>query len=312
MGASISVNLSHKSYDAASRTSVIHVEVTLTSNAGTHNHYTDENRGAIFTIIIDDREYSGVCPFGSSDSGTFKETLFSSDISVVHSTDSTTSFFVHASLYTGTSAGTVSDSDSMSLSPAGGSSGGGSDSGGYDDTGGGTISSMNGIVISNASEFEQYLCYIDTHHEVTRKFQYYCDFEPMNVGYKFVTPSELASYDVVTILLTNVFVFVDSNSYTNLGVYLRNTDSDELASKAIGYTKTESVGTLVFELHPATPLEPNTEYRIFITSWGGSEEAEAGGTFDTLTVAGDHTGMVDEYLEYTPYIDNGTGWDLYT
>jgi hypothetical protein len=314
MGASISVNLSKKSYDAASGTSVIHVEVTLTSNAGTHNHYTDENRGAIFTIIIDDREYSGVCPFGSSDSGTFKDTLFSSDISVVHSTDSTTSFFVHASLYTGTSAGTVSDSASMSLAPAGGSSGGsggGSDSGDDDYTGGGTVSSINGIVISNDSEFERYRCYIDTYHEVTREVKFYCDCEPMSVGYKFVTPSFLAGYDVVTVALLNVYFFVGDGYYANLTMNIRNADGTLLASNGTSRDSNVNAGNLAFALHPSVPLEPNTEYRIFISSSGDDEDAEVSYTFGSLSVEGDNTGMVDEYLEYTPYIDNGTGWDPY-
>lgn len=312
MGASLSVNLSRKSYDAASRTSVIHIDVILTSNAGTHNHYTDENRGAILTIIINEQTYKWVCPFGSSASGTFTENVFSSDVAAVHSTDSTTSFFVHASLYTGTSAGTVSDSASMTLSPAGGSSGGsggGSDSGDQDDTGSGTVSSISGIVISNGSEFERYPCYIDTHHEVTRRFQYYCDFEPMSVGYKFVTPSELTGYDVVTVVLLNVYVFVGEGYFANLNVYLRNTDSALLDSDGKAYDYSGNVGNLIFELHPSAPLEPNTEYRIFIACSGDDEDAEAGYTFGSLSVEGNHTGMVDEYLEYTPYIDNGTGWD---
>ena len=324
MGASLSVNLSQKSYDAATRTSVIHVDVTLTSNAGTHNHYTDENRGAIFTIIIDDREYSGVCPFGSSDSGTFTENLFSSDIAVVHSTDSTTSFFVHASLYTGTSAGTVSDSASMSLPPAGGSSGGsGSDSGDDDYEGGGSSggSSGGGVNRRNAKIIEH--CFVN-HFQPT--VSSYTNSGGCVVGtkqaichatvFKFRTPKfngTSISVDVNIVFATNYF---SANIHEIVGIAICTSvnslepyftspasvyDPNMVASGL--FQKDSTVCTI-----PTDQLKSETTY--YLVLWDKRGKVASSNDYGAIGYQEYHSINVN-YVEGSVYIDSGSGFDSY-
>jgi hypothetical protein len=321
MGASLNVNLSQTGVNETSRTATVSVVVTITSNAGTHNHFGSSSLGigAYLSVTIDGSSYEGYVTFGSEDTGTYTSTVYSSTETVSYGSSGTKTVFASATCVTGTSAGTISGSDSLTLTPIASSGGGGSDSGDDDDdytggsgSGSGTTSSLSGIVISNGATFDEYRCHIDTHHEVTKRVECSCSFESMNPGYRFVTPSDLESYDAVYVLLTKVYAFVGDGYYVNLYVYLRNTDGTLLDSKSKAYESNGNVGNVGLELRPSAPLEPNTEYRIFIAGGGDSEDAEVGYDFDTLTVTGNHTGMVDEYLEYEPYIDNGTGWDLYT
>jgi hypothetical protein len=320
MGASISVNLSQKSFDAASGTSVIHVEVILTSNAGTHNHYTDEDQGAILTVTIGEQSYSGVCPFGSSSSGTFTETVFSSDISVVHSADSTKTFFVNASLYTGTGAGTVSDSASMSLSPAGGSSGG-SDSG-DDYEGGGSSGGSSGAGQGNAAIVGQ--CGLYESHDYVQDIAY----SPENSAtiystsiaiVKFIAPSFSGistSVDAeLAISFQNTSAGAADASTRNFKAALcENDDNYNLyfsspASVPDPYqiaveTGTANTGTVSLSI-PTSRIESGHEYYLIL--W--KEVADAT-TFFSVSPSTNHSINVN-YVEGLVHIDSGSGFDSY-
>ena len=335
MGASLSVNLSRKSYDAASRTSVIHVDVILTSNAGTHNHYTDENQGAILTITIDNQSYSGVCPFGSSSSGTFKETVFSSDIAVVHSADSTKTFFVRASLYTGTSAGTVTDSATMSLSPAGGSGGGsgGSDSG---DEEGGSSGGSSGAAQGNATIVGQCALYRDDDYvrDIVYSPEYSATiYSTSIVIVKFIAPSFSGISTSVDIELSINFRYagvggVDVTTRNFKAALCENDDNYKLYfSSPVNVsdpyqiaveTGTAGFGTSIASLSiPTSRIKSGHEYYLIL--W--KKVADQLTSFSVQPVK-NHSINVN-YVEglvhidsgsgfdgYQVFIDNGTSWDL--
>jgi len=319
MGASINVSLSQKSQNTEARTSVVNVKVTVTSTAGTHNHYTTADRGAVLTLTIDGSSYSYVAPFGSEETGTFTETLYSNDVTVSHNSDGTKTLFVSAVLATGVSAGTVSDSASLTLTPMSSSGGsGGTDSDDDDDdtgggSGSGTTDREEPIVIANDSNFDGYRCYIDTYHSITNKVSYGCELSNMSEYVKFVTPSDSVDYDSVMVTVSNLYVFLGDDDFVNYTVSLRDANNIVIASKSTTYDSQGSKGNVNFELYPATPLEPNTEYRITTTKYqAGETGAEVGGTISQVHVIAEVTRMVNEYLEYVPYIDNGTSWDEYT
>ena len=137
MGASLSVNITQTGVNETSRTATVGVTVTITSTAGTHNHYGSSTlgQGAILYVTIDGSTYSSYISFGSSETGTFTSTVYSGSTTVSYGSSSTRTISVSARCITGTSAGTISGSDSVSLTSIGASSGG-SGSGGddYDDS----------------------------------------------------------------------------------------------------------------------------------------------------------------------------------
>lgn len=323
MGASLSVNLSQKSYDAASRTSVIHVDVILTSNAGTHNHYTDENQGAILTIIINEQTYEWVCPFGSSTSGTFTENLFSSDIAVVHSADSTTSFFVHASLYTGTSAGTVSDSASMSLSPAGGSSGGSGSGDDYEGGGSSGGSSGGGVNQGNASINEH--CFVSNLNPTVKDGDYtnsgscvvgtknaFCYATVM----KFRTPKfngTSISVDVNIVFDGNYF---SANIHEIVGIAICtsvNSLEPYFTSPASVYDPNMVASGLfqkdsTFCTIPTDQLKSDTTY--YLVLWDKRGKVASSEDYGGVGYQYNHRINVN-YVEGSVYIDSGSGFDSY-
>lgn len=132
MGASLSVDLSQVSVNESSRTATVSIVVKITSTAGTHNHYgsSDLGQGALLYVTIDGNTYSQYVTFGSSSTGTYTSTVYSNSITVSYSSSGTKTVSASARCVTGTSAGTISGSDSLSLTPIGSSSGGsGGDSG---------------------------------------------------------------------------------------------------------------------------------------------------------------------------------------
>lgn len=133
MGASLSVDLSQVSVNESSRTATVSIVVKITSTAGTHNHYgsSDLGQGALLYVTIDGNTYSQYVTFGSSSTGTYTSTVYSNSITVSYSSSGTKTVSASARCVTGTSAGTIRGSDSLSLTPIGSSSGGsGGDDGG--------------------------------------------------------------------------------------------------------------------------------------------------------------------------------------
>lgn len=313
MSVSITVSLSQKSQNAASLTSVVHVEVVAYYTAGSYNHYTDADRGAVLHLTIDGYEYSFVAPFGSKDSSG-QDTLYSADMAVSHNSDGTKTLFASAVFATGVSAGTVSGSDSLTLTrinvSGGGSDSGDEESGSGSGTGTGTAGSAEGVVISNGSKFESYKCYIDTYHATTKEFRYECETSGTAKSVTFMTPSYQVDYDAVTVSVSDVYAFLGDDSFVNYSVFLRDANNELIAQKSVSYTSQGSKGTVNFVLNPSTPLKANTEYRVSTSTYqSGEAGAEVSGTISGISVTGDLTGMVNEFLEYTPYIDNGTTWE---
>lgn len=144
MGASLSIKLTQKSKNETARTAVVGIQINVTSTAGTHNHFTSADRGAVLTLTIDGNTSTIVTPFGSEETGTFTTTIYSRDTTVSYDTDGTKTVNVSATLATGTSSGTTSKTASITLTPisaSGGGSSGGNEGG---NTGGGSGSGNTG------------------------------------------------------------------------------------------------------------------------------------------------------------------------
>lgn len=120
MGASLSVNLTQLGKDDVNRTAVVNVEVIVTSDGGTYNHI-----GAPFYLTVDGSTISFNATFGSPQSGTFASTLYFGSFNVDYNSNGTKTVVASASFVTGTSAGTISCSGSLTLTPI--SSSGGDD-----------------------------------------------------------------------------------------------------------------------------------------------------------------------------------------
>lgn len=132
MGASLSVSLTQTGKNETNRTGTVSVVVTITSDKGTHNHFgsSDLGQGALLYVTVDGDTYSSYVTFGSESTGTVTSTVYSNSFTVSYNSSGTKTVSASARCVTGTSAGTISNSASLSLTPissSGGSSGGGDD-----------------------------------------------------------------------------------------------------------------------------------------------------------------------------------------
>lgn len=137
MGASLSVKLTQTGKNETARTATVSVSVTITSNKGTHNHFgsSELGNGAYLTGTVDGKSFGPVyVSFGSEGQEEVETPVYSNSFTVSYGSSGTKTVSARVSCVTETSAGTISNSASLSLSPissSGGSSGG--DSGGGDD-----------------------------------------------------------------------------------------------------------------------------------------------------------------------------------
>lgn len=340
MGASISVKLTQKSKNETARTANVGITVTVTSTAGTHNHFTDSTRGAVLYLTIDEREYSYVTPFGSEETGTFTSTIYSSETTVSYDSDGTKTVVVSAVLATGVSAGTVSDSASLtlpSIGSSGGSSGGGSEEGGDDDEGGGntggggtTVEPGNATILGQAAVNNYVSGIIDALYDTSNTAlidnrSYQQDIAVI----KFVTPKfDGVSASVNLTISTetvyknsqtvNVGISTDDDSFTE---YINNSasvsDPYQIASGTIQLTSNGVCSTNI----PTTQLKSETTYYIFLWLPTTNDDASATiqkSTKHSITVNYTtapkrlvHIDTGSEYGEYQLFIDNGTSWDEY-
>ena len=296
MAVSLSLNTSVIGRDEANRTSTISVVVYLTYSDGSHNGFTDSERGATLSISVGSYSTSFVQPFnpGSVNSGT--ETLYSNMFTVDHGdVTSDVSVPVYVSYYTNTGSGTVTASDTIVLQgidSSGGSSGGdgGEDNGGDsgdsgDDSGG---SSGDGTITpdapsSNIQRHPDTNC-IYFGSSLTGETYSNTNIILVTDAYiKFRTPSDLISCKDIRLIIPNNgfgFVFDPGTDYSrglDIAVvrdhrygWSGNTVITSNAFKHSGYTHYEQwecclikdLGATVYE-----DLKPDTEYVITLDTY---------------------------------------------
>lgn len=339
MGASLSVDLSQVSVNESSRTATVSIVVKITSTAGTHNHYgsSDLGQGALLYVTIDGNTYSQYVTFGSSSTGTYTSTVYSNSITVSYSSSGTKTVSASARCVTGTSAGTISGSDSLSLTPIGSSSGGsGGDSGDDEDDGddGGNTGGGSGggyLVLPNfvgntslsyhGSRFPGWVG--------NDGWDYYASV------IKFTTPEfsgKSTSVDIAIKARDNTYAREEllgaaiCSSSANNEVYARAsglevTDPYQIATGVIISKITSGIGQYGITNIPTTALKSSTAYYLILWIPTGYQNGEA---YHYLDVIEEHvirvnysnlsTGCISttsDFIEYEIHIDNGSSFDKY-
>lgn len=345
MGASLSVNLTQTDKNETARTATVSVVVTITSTAGTHNNYGSSTlgQGALLYVTVDGSTYETYVTFGSESTGTYTTTVYSNSFIVSYGSSGTKTVSVRARCITGTSAGTISGSNSLSLTPISASSGSGGSSGSsgdYDNSEeytGPTVTPNPGgieLVPGNATVQDQY----------GRDMVYYSWDGTAIVGYDFhLTYGSLVSSVVVIRFTTPKFtgtsktvcVALETLSSTNnkeiaANIALCRSDSNRNNYVDAGSTVTDSNqiavgnitlagGSFCYAEISTTALESETDYYLIIWSPSKSPVAKCqlanannhaiNIEWTELSVCHIHNGT--KYVAYQCHIHNGTKYDAY-
>ncbi len=336
MGASLSVDLSQVSVNESSRTATVSIVVKITSTAGTHNHYgsSDLGQGALLYVTIDGNEYSQYVTFGSSDTGTFTSTVYSNSITVSYSSSGTKTVSASARCVTGTSAGTISGSDSLSLTPIGSSSGGsGGDSGddGDDEDDGGSTGggSGGGSLILPTFVGNTSLSYYTSYFVGNDGWDYYAsvikfttpEFSGKSTSVDIAIKARNETYDRDELLGVAICSFPVNHEVYARASGVEVTDPYQIATGMITSKITSGIGQYGITNIPTTALKSSTAYYLILWIPTGYQ---SGGAFHYLDAIEEHvirvnysnlsTGCISttsDFIEYEIHIDNGSSFDKY-
>ena len=348
MGASLSVNLTQTGKNETNRTATVNVVVTITSTAGTHNNYGSSTlgEGSYLTVTLDGSSiYSSYVTFGSSNTGTYTTTVYSGSATVSYGSSSTRTISASATCVTATSAGTISDSASLTLTSISSSSGGGSSGGDDDDdegegsggnTGGGgtTAPPGNATIVGQAyvltlfGEMTDVAYGTDSTASIVNTMIGDTSYQQGIAIIKFTTPKfngvsksvdlNVSTGDVAGGACTiNVGISTDDDYFAE---YLNNptsvSDPYQIASGTIQLTSNNVCSTNI----PTTHLESETTYYVFLWSSTTSDDSSTiqESTKHSInvnyTTAPDGLVYIDtgtEHGEYQLSIEDGTDWHEY-
>lgn len=337
MGASLKVELTQTGKNETNRTATVSVVVTITSTGGTHNNWGDSTsgEGSYLTVTLDGSSiYSYYVTFGSSSTGTYTTTVYSGSASVSYGSSSTRTISANATCNTATSAGTISDSASLTLTAI--SSSGGNDNSGDDDEGGGNTGGGGTTTYPENTT-------INGQYEDQGHATIYTD-NPVTIGYNdmfgtteptaiwFTAPEFVGRSTSIDVLInTTNSQWIEDNP-----VNVALCSSDENISKYYGAgaivddeNQMETcVVTMDFERDcyfsiPTTGIKSETDYYLILWISEYSNPTNKRLSLDyadrhrinvNYTAAPESLVYIDngsEFIEYQIFIDNGTSWDKY-
>lgn len=321
----LSLSLSQGTPNETSRTNTVTASVTVHYNGGSYNGNSPSG-----TLTIDGQSFSFTCNFnyagigqGAVSTGSGSVTACTRTVTVSYGSSSTKTVSAHASFMSGTASGTVTASDSISLTPisSGGSSGGGDDD---DDN---TEEWDPDNPGSGSETFPEIDANITVHRGAA-------SISPNGASaIRFTTPEYLGRSRFLRISLhtNSSYVYYDMpinvaicSSDANLSKYSKgsNTVNDiyqlEVSSTTLSMYSYSVIDMQTYE------LKGNTDYYLIL--WNPSEFVAIDGiwmgvVYDIITVnidnSSDHVdyqcfiGDGTTWIEYEVYIDNGTAFELY-
>lgn len=321
MAVSISVDLSYVGPGDYPNTSKIAVNVYAHWSASTSAGISWNAEGATVTVTIDGVSDSLTATFNTNKTLNGSQSIYSSYWNISHDENGSARTVVAVVTYPATSnSGTLQATDSLNLAAidTGGSGGSGEDTDDPDigggDSGGGADSpdgDLSGLYITNGSSFDKYLCYIDTYHEVTTEMSKSYTFDETSSSIKFVIPEDQAKYTSVNIYYQMLYIYLGDEYYIDYYINLLDENDVIIGQVVESYESEGLIRDTFFTIRPEGLLSNGSEYRI-TTNYYGGDSAEVSGSVNKVSVHGERTDMINEYIEYDPYIDSGTDWIMYT
>lgn len=310
----LTMNMSYVGAGDYANTSKVAVSVDV------HWDYKHYNRdGGSLTVTVDGVPDTRSAPFNAGETSSGSQNIYSAYWNVSQPNGEAKTVYASATFQA--TSNTTATPASASL-PLAAISGSGGDSGDDDDdpeeggegggSGSGTTTSESGIIIANGSKFDGYRCHIDTYHAVTSDVGHTYDFDGTSMSVEFVAPSDSVEYDSVTVYFPTLWVDLAGGYFINFYLYLLDENNTRIAQTAVSYEAEGLLRDVRIKLTLDAPLQANTKYRINTAYDGDESESNISGTITRVYISGKTTSMVNEYLEYEAYIDNGTNWIPYT
>ena len=353
MAVYLSLSLSQGTPNTTTRTTTVTATVKVHYSGGSYNGNSPSG-----TLTIDGQSFSFTCNFnyagigqGAASTGSGSVTACTQTVTVSYGSSSTKTVSASASFASGTASGTVTASDSITLTSigsSGGSSGDGDDGGeeweeGGDSGSGGVVNQGNATIVGAAffyTEGETLKYYNNTTCSID-------NYRPTVYVLKFKTPTFVGVSQSLDVNLSAAGT--DSNtgvcyalceSDANHDMYFKaNTTVDDPYQIATGSLSKAEWESMPFSIE-TTELESGKNY--YLVFWipygsGYNDFASAGlptshsinlNYTDVIPTSTSGVAYVDggsefvkyevyidtgsEFVRYEVYVDNGTGWDLGT
>lgn len=336
MAVSLSISLSQGTPNLTSRTTTVTASVTIHYSGGSYNGYSPSG-----TLTINGQSFGFTCNFnyagvgqGALTQGSGSVTACSRTVTVSYGTSSTKTIYASASFNSGTASGTVTASDSITLTTisSGGGSGdsGGGESGGEGSSGSGSAEVTYGsATVVGGAYFYSETSTLNYSLSTTVSVSNYW-YIPSVYVLKFKTPKFTGVSKSVSIRLGSInanfdkddhvvcFALCKSDENHNMYLCADNTvdDSTQITSGTLSKDQWMSSQIAI----QTADIKSETEYYVFF--WmppdDGYSSTADGGTTEYISVSVINmkpgTFNIDNgsaLSEYECYIDNGSSWDRY-